>query len=188
MFDEEEVCDDAGVCEFCPIGFFLNGLDACEQCSTAECTTCPLNTCTMCRKGFYLDGAACAPCSAECKTCYDGETCETCADGYFKEPESFTDGVADAIFSDSCAACDPNCKTCFFEAFRCQSCEEGYRLKNNRCEGKYAANIKMKFNIDFSYFKENRMSEELIVLMANFLQLDIDRVNILSMTEGSVDV
>ena len=84
----------------------------------------------------------CLPCSSECKTCYDGDNCILCANGFFKEVISMNEGASDAVFSDDCVACDPNCKTCYLESFRCQSCHEGYRISSgNRCIGRFTVEL-----------------------------------------------
>ena len=38
-------------------------------------------------------------CNEKCKTCFDADTCDLCAAGYFKEVISMEEGAADAEFS-----------------------------------------------------------------------------------------
>lgn len=84
---------------------------------------CVNDVCQICMSGQYLDSSNnCVDCGDECKTCFDSETCDICADRYFKEIVSMDQGIEDAVFTDTCTACSNNCKTCVIEADRCQSC------------------------------------------------------------------
>ena len=98
------------------------------------------------------------------------------------------EGASDAVFSDKCETCDENCKTCFLESYRCQSCHEGFRLStSNRCIGDFTVNMNITFDIDYQDFQNNLMSEDLINLVANYLGLDAEEIDILKLLSGSTD-
>ena len=97
------------------------------------------------------------------------------------------EGIEDAIFSDDCEECDDNCKTCFLDADRCQSCYTGYRLKGNKCVGRFSLEMLFKLDIDYEFFVENEKAQELLELIASILGIDLENVDLVSLYEGSTN-
>ena len=63
-------------------------------------------------------GLLCFACPADCKTCSDDATCESCFDGYYHD-------------MDRCVPCFKNCKQCNYNGYI--QCESGYELNNGKC-------------------------------------------------------
>ena len=78
-------------CEFCPPGTEVttdkNGYRNCVSCGVENCSSCWNGDCLSCFDGYYLDQSnrTCLPCANRCKVCLDGDTCEMCGGGTYRE-------------------------------------------------------------------------------------------------------
>jgi hypothetical protein len=76
------------VCAKCSFGYFLNGNNSCQVC-TSNCSSCVTDrACLSCIDGFYMASlsnnrsasAVCLKCSPVCLTCIDGpDYCTSCS-------------------------------------------------------------------------------------------------------------
>ena len=109
-----------GLCEKCKEGFFLNTGD--KNCvSTENCYESIFEVCTKCNPNYYLDKKN-LECKTQidnfehCKESIDGETCESCDEGYF--------------FDDDHKCIDVKFCSKGKNGFICEKCMDGYYLNN----------------------------------------------------------
>jgi len=115
-------CDssDPSKCATCEDSLYPNGDGACV-CSAEHCTACgtEAGVCDDCVTGSYRDTEdenKCKQCNSECATCENGDSCLTCARGYYNAGDET--GV-------SCVACAiAHCDVCTSES--CTKCVSGY--------------------------------------------------------------
>lgn len=185
VFDPATACNP--VCETCPAGSYLSGT-TCTRCTAAGCSTCASDTCSACFDGFFLSGSACNACPASCKTCSDATTCITCADGYIRDLLSTDSDPNSGALSPTCSACNSNCKTCSINADQCESCADGFRLRDFQCFGRNNVGFKFKFDTDYTEFLKQGKIETLIEKLAAVLGIDKDKIIINSLVSGSTVV
>jgi proprotein convertase subtilisin/kexin type 5 len=135
----------------CSVGWFkTENPKTCKQCihPCLECDGATATSCLSCASGFNLLNKSCVtqncpmnsmykdeigiclPCLSGCKTCSDGFTCDTCADGSFKLdgncvktcPNGFYLGT-DTNGNKQCMPCDSSCQTCSDGTKSCQTCQ-----------------------------------------------------------------
>ena len=92
----------------------------CEACQNDNFT--PESACQKCKDtGKYIDGDDCKDCRSICKTCRDGESCQTCVD------EDMTGSLCDTCVNGkykkdgACVKCPDNCASCS-DAETCEVC------------------------------------------------------------------
>ena len=76
-------CD--GICDVCPYGKVLNGIECTECTASANCGKClatDLDNCTSCKLGDYLNVTSCIACPDGCKTCTSATRCLSCEIGF----------------------------------------------------------------------------------------------------------
>jgi len=78
----------------------------------STCKTCTNNTCIECNDGFFLRGGMCMRCHGNCRTCSDGDVCDTCLVGYW--------GLT--CFN----VCSEGCVECNKDNGDCTACRLGY--------------------------------------------------------------
>ena len=79
--------------------------------------------CMRCQPGYYADGMYCKKCREECNTCYDGNTCSTCFEGY-------------APLNGECVEIEkvsPNCHKILPNGAGCAQCNDGYYRNSTEC-------------------------------------------------------
>ena len=116
----EIINTSSGQCEKCKEGFFLNSGD--KNCVSIEnCYESIFEVCTKCNPNFYLDKKN-LECKNQtdnfehCKQTLDGETCESCDEGYF--------------FDDEHKCIDVKFCSKGKNGFICEKCMDGYYLNN----------------------------------------------------------
>ena len=128
-------CDsyDPNRCNICSPGYYkvtgnnyyYNYYDNCIPCPFG-CKACTSNQlCTICEKGYYLDGI-CKFCpESNCEICnqFDPSKCLKCKNSYFLENQQ-------------CQKCPKNlsntCETCSSDG-KCLTCLDGYLLSSDQC-------------------------------------------------------
>ena len=96
------------------------------------------------------------------------------------------DGNQEAYLSKICSPCNDNCATCYLESTKCLSCKEGYRLaEGNACVGRWEVRIQVKFQTAYQEFISNGLPQVFLQTVADYLEVHISRVDLLSLAEGS---
>lgn len=128
----------------CPVTYYLSSNSTCQACSS-NCLTCSNVTCQLCTSNYYLyqtstsascvqncpigfgtpailDGSGqCSACPANCYSCVDSNTCDTCNPSF-------------VIFNSQCTPSNCiNCLSCDASANQCSQCSSGYYLYNHAC-------------------------------------------------------
>lgn len=62
------------------------------------------------------------------------------------------DDISTASVSPICNACNSNCKSCSVNADKCESCNDGFRIRERKCFGRNNVGFKFRFNTDYSQF------------------------------------
>lgn len=133
-------------CVVCPIGYSFSTTQTCVACGPT-CATCYGNTpsvCTSCVVGQWLNGSTCSPCSFNCASCINPNTCNYCNAGFFLSGWSLPSLSISGI--NSCQTCQSPCFTCSNISSLCQSCIPGYTLVGNQCQNNYNYQFNIVFN------------------------------------------
>ena len=134
-----KTCDKNG-CTSCESGYYLNNdTHSCEQCHK-KCETCSkggtdennnCNICknpndknengnciTFCRKDQYRSGEKCLSCKANCASCSDGDSCDSCPHNFYLYNER------------DCRSCHKTCYNCTDKGnetnHNCLSCNNNF--------------------------------------------------------------
>lgn len=104
-------------------------IDAAQSNSCLNCAVCTAaQICTQCNPGFFVDQVGqCTPCSDNCNSCIDTNTCSICFDGYTLDSNNAC--VNNLLCPANCASCSDSttcttCQTGFYMApnLTCQAC------------------------------------------------------------------
>ncbi|EDR29702.1 hypothetical protein, conserved [Entamoeba dispar SAW760] len=121
-------CDDFehGKCTECIDGYMLNG-QTCEKIPIENCRKYKNGVCVKCFGPYKPINGTCTETIAQIiEHCieYDDDEfeCEECEIGYTVDKSET-----------KCIQCDPSCKTCEDYANKCETCNEGYYIKDHSC-------------------------------------------------------
>ncbi|CAG9316737.1 unnamed protein product [Blepharisma stoltei] len=90
----------------------------------ANCSSCSdPNSCDTCSSGYWLAGDSCLPCASPCQACYGSAISCT----------SCLPGYYLFGSDNSCEPCEEPCATCAISAYYCTGCDTGYFLDDNDC-------------------------------------------------------
>lgn len=180
-----EVTECVGGCIACPMGYSLKD-GACLRCNTQNCQSCNPNNlgeCFSCKPTFFLNNqGVCESCPQQCRTCFSGSACLTCAEGYTKKEN----GVATSNGYE-CVKCNAPCATCRNTPDYCTSCVEGFDFFGWKCAQKFRFSFKLTLTVSLSVFESNYIV--LIESFAGALRVaDTNAITFTSITEGSVNL
>lgn len=108
-------CPDTSTCTVCKRGYYKDGSNICQKCSSSvtigpQCVSCTgASTCQTCQKGFYVDGSnICQACPSHALVCTSSAV-SICEQGFRAN-------------ANTCEACTPPCMTCSSSVTTCTSC------------------------------------------------------------------
>lgn len=137
-----EECSDSKTCTKCSSDTDFPNPSTCESCSKINCGFCTSKTsCSSCINDLYyrkVDGekATCELCRVAisgCSNCTrDGSTCDACLSGYYV--------LTDKTGCKGCGSVTEKCIKCSSSS-KCNECEEGYKLEDNKCESDSSSTI-----------------------------------------------
>ncbi|KAL4495392.1 hypothetical protein ABPG73_022437 [Tetrahymena malaccensis] len=149
----------SNICQSC-----ISKFENCNQCNQNECQSCidkyylnsSTNQCVSdCPKGTFVNSNnQCEPCKQQnCIQCSSSQLCQKCEDNYqLHKNECFLCKKNET--QSQCQQClVPNCKICSESTDKCEECEIGFDLNQQKCE-----EIKCKQN-QF-YNQSNKVCED----------------------------
>jgi len=160
-------------CSVCNDGYAVKSDGTCASCSSlfGSCSSCTSTECTDCTNGTHWNGTTCVACPsgthwspssnleasapptgcipncdvANCQTCTNPSTCQTCSSGYFLYGGKCVATCPTGTYGSNgkCVPCSSNCATC--DGSGCSKCASGYFLSDESCvsqcpDGTYGSN------------------------------------------------
>ncbi len=120
----QDASESIGSCQrSCNMGFYSNAFNVCNPCLDSNCHYCYRggHFCQQCNTGFLIEFHTCIHKCSPGLFPNEGVCSADCPDGFYGN-----------LMSDHCETCPANCRRCR-SATRCETCYEGFYLKEDNC-------------------------------------------------------